>query len=400
MRFFGIFRVSISLMILVIVPWSIVLVMCLRVHTMPRPAAFDAADIHEIQKICHALESHRARYGDYPPDFSSNDPTAEIREHLQVAFPLRDHANDVPQNVDALTPADALHFWLNGLYTKNPYFPVTGKYDQRIEPMTKDEMFAEIHNLDSIKLLLRSGVEDISKTREFQNALAKYQLIRADQVRDRNQFLDVREFYRFNSGRLSGNHRYALRGSKTPLVYFRSGGYDDASFEGDPGMGVARPYQSLDSKPAFMKFEKPFSFQIVSAGKDGHFGMSSIRAVDAHSDDSHSDNLTNLSSTALGAVERQRQIIQAIRQRNLSPFMAIICTLVYPVIAAFRKPEDGLAVLRQSLKKQWNTNARSAAWTRILDRQRLRNRSSAINRLKAGHSVQPQSQDARTVQRL
>ena len=75
-------RISILLLFLVIIPWTIVLVTTLRVLLTNIPE-FDSKDAEEILALARSLDFYADKYGEYPPDFTSGNPRQEIDEHLQ-----------------------------------------------------------------------------------------------------------------------------------------------------------------------------------------------------------------------------------------------------------------------------------------------------------------------------
>ncbi len=86
-----------------------------------RPAAPDASreTLAEIQELTAALDAYRARYGEYPPDFSDwNVVTAHVRRVLP------DYQGPIPVG---LTPPQALVFWLSGFAEGDDPFALTGR---------------------------------------------------------------------------------------------------------------------------------------------------------------------------------------------------------------------------------------------------------------------------------
>ncbi len=120
------FRLDLATLTLLVVPWSLVLITIAYVHWLPEPPKYAQADQQELKGMARAVRLLASRCGSYPPDFSTDDPSAEIQKFLRRAFPSRDHQNDVPTDFASLNPANALYFWLRGLYRSQRY-PLTGK---------------------------------------------------------------------------------------------------------------------------------------------------------------------------------------------------------------------------------------------------------------------------------
>ena len=158
----------------------------------------------------------------------------------------------------------------------------------------------------------------------------------------------IRDSYNFDRRRLAANGEFSTNSSPAPLVYFRSDQYDKASVEDAKGWDGVSPYQSIDSSRDRRRYMAGTTFQVINAGRDGLYGMTAIRAVDAHLHDAHCDNLTNFLAVPLGQEQRLRQRKLAIQQRNVTPIMAMFCTFLFPIVMGLRSPEDGIAVLSVS----------------------------------------------------
>ncbi len=355
---------------------------------LPGAPTFDDRDAEEMKQIVAALESHRAKYGEYPPDFSTDDPAREIREHLANAFPLRDHEVDLPGNLDSLNPSNALYFWLRGMCTSNPQFPVTGGRNHLKPPMTIEEAVEEIESLDSIKLMRDKGV-NVEKTNEYQELFRSYEIMIASQMIEHDFKMYRNSLFPFVARKLNRNREYSAWSNSRPLVYFRSDSFTDPPTDTIGNEDIAFPYQSPESSRERVRYMAATTFQIVNAGQDGVYGSSSIRTSDAYLDDAHCDNITSFSFLPLGRTQLAKQRKTAVRQCMVTPLMAIFCTLLYPVAVALRRPEEGVSVLSRSLRAQWSNTKPSAAWKRILDRQRNRKRISAIDRMKVAHLSAP-----------
>ena len=385
-------RISISALFLVIMPWCIVIAMCIRVSMLPEIVPCDGRDVVEMQAIVAALNAHAAKFGSYPPDFSTDDPAKEIREHLKNKFPLREHTLDLPKNIASLNPRNALHFWLTGCFFNDPYFPITGKNLANLVPMTFEEMTVEIESLDSIRIMREKGVPNVELTPEYLSVVDDYTEMIADQQKEYQLASLIEPLHFFDRRRLARNGEYSTRSSAAPLVYFRSDRYNDAFAEETKEWDGIAPYQSPDSTHDHRRYMSPTSFQVINAGRDGLYGLTAIRAVDAYQYDAHCDNLTSFLSVPLGQEQRLKQRKSAIVQRNVTPLMAMFCTLLYPIVIGLRTPEDGIVVLSRSIQSQWSPP--SPLWKRILTRQRSRRRNSAINRMKVAHAER--NSDARS----
>ena len=151
-------RISIAMVFLAIVPWTIVLAAVLRVECIPDTPVSEVGDFQEMQSLTRSLDDYAAKFGEYPPDFTSGNPRQEINEHLRYIFPYRDAQLDIPAFVDDLGPDNALAFWLQGLYVNNPRFPLTGKVSRSQRPITDEEIMAEIEGDDFIALLKSQGI--------------------------------------------------------------------------------------------------------------------------------------------------------------------------------------------------------------------------------------------------
>lgn len=367
-------------------PWCIVVALCIRVAMLPDIVQYDIRDVREMQSIVAALKAHFAIYGNYPPDFSTDDPAKEIHDHLKHKFPLRDHTVDLPKNVESLNPRNALHFWLRGCFLNDPYCPVTGKHNANRTPLTYEEMIAEIESFDSIRIMREQGVPNVESTDEYCKLVDSYTEMISGQKQEFQKASLIEPLFSFEGRRLAKNGEYSTHSSPAPLVYFRSDRYDSAFAEVSKGQDGASPYQSPESSPGKRRYMNEATFQVINAGRDGLYGLTAIRAIDAHKYDAHCDNLTSFLNVPLGQEQRLRQKKLAIQQRNVTPLMAMFCTSLYPIVVALRKPEDGVAVLSRSLRAQWSNTPPSPFWKQILKKQRARKRSSAIDRMKVAHA--------------
>ena len=377
-------RISIAMTFFVIVPWMIVLATIVRFEFIPEvPPTFVGA-VDEMKRLTIALDSYAARYGEYPPDFTSRDPRKEIDEHLTRIFPQRDAQLDTPSFVNELGPDNALEFWLRGLCEDNPKCPLTGKVGADKAPLTNEQIKTKIYASDYIQLLISDGATPgpgLEQSKAYQDLLASYNILQEQQRKDFASLTERVPLFSFRIKRLSQRGAYHLRGCLLPLVYFRSDNYENAEFQGDPEWGVARPYRRelADGRSDFMA---PEQYQIICAGHDENFGTASIAATDAARYSGHLDNLTSFSPEPLGVdvlIEKRRQ---AKRIRNRSPFVALFCTcMLYPIVMSLRCHQDGIMLLEQETRRQCLAMQHSQSWRRRLARQKQTRRRQALVRM-------------------
>jgi len=186
--------------------------------------------------------------------------------------------------------------------------------------------------------------------------------------------------YRFKLLRLSPENTYCPRCCDAPYVYFRADSYADAEFAGKRSWGVAKPYRAvtIGKEAGFLESTR---FQIICAGRDGRFGGGSIVAADAVDYEGHADNFTNFSSQPLGNERLTARWKQAVAIRNLSPIVAVVCTLMYPFVLALRQREDGLFELARMMRRQWSSTECSATWKRTLEGQKKQRRVRVLRRM-------------------
>jgi prepilin-type N-terminal cleavage/methylation domain-containing protein len=192
----------------------------------------------EIGHLTSALEQYKLQLGgdEYPPDFTSGDPIAEINAHLLRKFRYRDARYDVPQNdLSTLDPFEALYFWLRG-FSPDPQRPI-------------------------------SGLGERTPLFEFDKA----------RLTDRDA---------------DGHPEYVpMEANNVPYVYYRKQSYLAASpwaqtYTAAKKFPVPKPYLSEVSSAAaaqanagsttafgLLNFAASEKFQIISAGLDGEFGV-------------------------------------------------------------------------------------------------------------------------------
>ncbi len=383
-------RISISLLFLVIVPWTIVLVATLRVLLTSIPK-FETKDAQEILALARALDAYAEEFGEYPPDFTSGNPRQEIDEHLQKIFPNRDQQNDVPAGIGDLGPDNALAFWLQGFHGNNAGYPLTGKIhlgrnrvtgEQIWVEMAEEDFLAEVYDDNGVSIVTSKRTIPVSS---FEDIRAQVQLWSSQQER--------RPLHSFNLQRLSKRDAYRPRCCDAPFVYFRAQGYSTAKFDDRPMWGVAQPYHatSMDGKTSFVESQR---FQLICAGRDSFFGMGSVTVDDAAYHQGHADNFTSFAIDPLGTQRMMAWREESVLARNLSPFVAAICMLAYPVFIAFRRKEDGLVELSRIVKKQMSSMECSDTWRRKLNMQKRRRRDQALGRMRTSETENNDSTQA------
>jgi len=166
----------------------------------------------EINQLDMACKAYKARFGDYPPDFTN---ATDLARHVRRAFPRYTGAPPA-----ALTGSEALHYWLAGPDGKgwpaNPRDPFTTPATSRIPP-----------------------------------------------------------FFEFDAGRLRGHEYYPPRipvPRSRPYVYFKAvNGAYDTNVQNCLG---AVPVEDTRVGTAMLTgWSNTNSFQIQSAGLDGKYGV-------------------------------------------------------------------------------------------------------------------------------
>ena len=383
---------SVALMGLVVLPWSLVVALTVQVRLLPNEPDADFADIREINRVAKALQSYAEIHGEYPPDFSSGDVRGEIEQHMALVFPGWDSSRDMPIDIADLGPHNALEFWLRGFYSDSE-FPMTGR---PIDPQRRD-----------LQRISQSQLQELEKVHGpiYYESIPDPSPSSAGQLRVMAQIPDSRSpFYEFPLRNLNMENGLMIGLSAAPLIYFRNGNYENAVYEPPKAeRGTARPYLAAMSQGSSYSWVNPNSFQLIAAGSDGHYGDgTAILAGAAYLHERHTDNLTNFSGSALGYNQAIQRKIRAIRTRNISPFLAIVCTLMYPVFLALRHHEDGLVILGQMFRKQWNSADYSETWRDILSGQKAERRQAALTRLRdaAGpHTIHRSSREVTTLSR-
>lgn len=194
----------------------------------------------EVANLVKALEAYKLEFGEYPPDFTTGEPVAEINRHLMRNFRYRNPNLDDPSKLAAypvdltrLDPMEALYFWLRG-FSPDVQRPISGQGERK-------KWFA----FEQTRLTDRDG--------------------------------DLHPEY------------VPPRGNDIPYLYYRHQTYVQATnwapLASNAGIQLAMPYRSEVSSVAAAAakasaspdqpqvfFANPETFQIISAGLDGEFG--------------------------------------------------------------------------------------------------------------------------------
>ncbi len=250
----------------------------------------------EINALDQAVKAYEAKYGDYPPDGSSE---AVLKRHMRKLFPrMREPditlmgklVDDEAGNAAAMDRSEALVFFLGG-FSKNIQHPVTGpggpiellsgatptKTDTDITKYqynaTRDNSFFDFN---TSRLTLNFDAHNKNAVALKSNDEA--QLGHTDAVYGGNDLLPTYQ---------------AVQGDNAPIVYFDSRTYGVVGTANGGGnlyngyyansVGGVRPYKSGQAiKPppygteqaafAAVAFQNPNTFQIVSPGSDLFFG--------------------------------------------------------------------------------------------------------------------------------
>ncbi|MEM8681298.1 MAG: hypothetical protein AAGF97_18280 [Planctomycetota bacterium] len=380
-------RISLTLMLLIVVPWTIVLSAWIAFATLPPPPTTLAKDAIEMEALGYALRQYRQRYGAFPPDFTSGNPRQEIDDHLRNIFPARDTERDVPPNVDSLGPDQALAFWLRGFCNDNIRFPLTGQVSFGTHPQTGDEILV---NADAVQV--EAEVYDASEGDELMMRHSMSRLIPTAVIEDPVLWRSVRrllprldelgqrtEFHRFGVAQQLGDFRYRLRCGETPLVYFRADRYHRAVHRAKPPWGTAVPYQRMTARE--ITFVEPNEFQIICAGADAYFGSPQGAFLEVYQP-GHADNLISGLPMPVGARPLQNRYLEARWLLRLSPLVAILCSCAYPLFLLLRDPGSHLNRLGTLIRRQSTEIELSPAWQDRLQAQHARHRADALTRLR------------------
>ena len=224
----------------------------------------------ELDNISQAFQAYKNKYGSYPPNFSDQ---AAIVRHLKRAFPRHlefpetiDALSPLGAPADALTPAEAVVFWLGG-FSSDPEHPLTGPGGPLARPLD----------------VTTSNIDD--RTFDFEFDKTRLTIGREIDVLDDD-----------TTGKLNPYpvlvYTYHPKNLNEPYVYFdTSRGKFDAlpDFNTDapnteltywpiyrvPGVtkGVVRALVNLDVATGQYEFMNPKSFQVLSAGTDDEWSL-------------------------------------------------------------------------------------------------------------------------------
>jgi len=237
----------------------------------------------EINALEGAVEQYLAKYGDYPPDGSSE---AVLMGHMRKIFPrmspqdrsllqqLVYHRTSGEFSEVAMDRAEALVFFLGG-FSDNPLNPLTGEGGPLRLIGTDPTVIASY---------------EYNATRD--NALFDFDLARLTigRASDTAPLLSTDEVLLGVDGPAHGGQdplpAYLARiGDPSPIVYFDSRTYGrlpnglyNGYLAGNGSVyGGLRPYMTAaigggTGNPADLQFHKRDTFQIISPGLDGIFG--------------------------------------------------------------------------------------------------------------------------------
>jgi type II secretory pathway pseudopilin PulG len=249
-------------LLVVIVMITILAGMLLPAVNRVRIKALNARIAMEIKNMERGFEAYKEKYGDYPPDFTDWDV---VERHVDTAWSHIERGNPAREwelfRMHAMhwnvSPAEALAFWLGGFST-NPKRPFTGKGGPFIRYVPNPSRPNEIHLVPNPDR--EPGVFEFDMSRVS---------------REHEGIVPVASPFRV----------YTPPGRNEPYVYFDSRRYaigyywPDQRLPADApirrGRGVARPYLSTrpsPSSPFGLEWVNKHTFQIISAGLDGHYG--------------------------------------------------------------------------------------------------------------------------------
>jgi len=222
----------------------------------------------EIAQLHNAVEEYKNQRGDYPPN--SVDP-ALLRRHILDAFPKIDNAElakIVPLLNQFLDPAEAIPFWLGG-FSSDPKHPFFGPGGPLVEyPVGSGNFFANPERNDSAMKFDKGRL-----------TLLKPAMLDAGPPEILGQLsYDDKQL---NPAAVEDSFPvYLPYKSEAPFVYFDARSYGITFYPPIPNdqTGAAKPYLSdrervaTTNKPLPYEWVNEDSFQIVSAGRDNHYG--------------------------------------------------------------------------------------------------------------------------------
>lgn len=244
----------------------------------------------EINALEGAVEQYLAKYGDYPPDGSSE---AVLMGHMRKIFPrmsvqdhgllqqLVRHRTSGTFSEVAMDRAEALVFFLGG-FSDNPINPLTGEGGPiKLWSGADLSVAGAASNLNNY---------EYNATRD--NAFFDFELGRLtiSRANDAAPLLSTDEVLLGANNPAHGNQDplpvyLARAGEPSPIVYFDSRTYGqlpnglyNGYLAGNGAVyGGLRPYMTSavgggTGNPADLQFHKRDTFQIISPGLDGIFG--------------------------------------------------------------------------------------------------------------------------------
>lgn len=257
---------------------------------MARIKAMNTRAKMEISSIEKAVESYKAKYQDYPPDFSDQQV---VLRHINKVFPRISPTERTTfmtriyaSGISSIDPAEALVFWLGG-FSDNKQLPFTGNGGPLI-----DTGSAYVYNSDR-----NIGPHSFDQGRLTLRTNSSGQMVSNDET----QILGL-------SGADDAFPVYLPQGMAVPFVYFDSRSYmrsypaTSGMPNGDPSattapsastitqiypptavlsstsIGVARPYRSdlvrtaTPSDPITFRWLNEKTYQILCAGLDDNYG--------------------------------------------------------------------------------------------------------------------------------
>jgi len=259
----------------------------------------------EVDALSQAVEQYMQKYGDYPPDGSSE---AVLNRHMRRLFPrmadpdltlLKKLTDAEPTNTlgsfssVAMDRAEALVFFLGG-FSDDPLHPLTGESG----PIKLSSNPVDSDNTNILNY-------EYNATRD--NSFFDFDLSRLTVARasDSASLLSTDESTLQSSTALFGGADplpvYLAGGAEpTPILYFDSRTYGSIGGAyngfGTASYGRVRPYKSgrnispppsggyasLDAAFAAIPFHNPSTYQIISPGLDGIYGsIVSVNPADA-----------------------------------------------------------------------------------------------------------------------
>lgn len=276
-------------MLVVIVIIGILAGILLPVLGVVQRKAINTTIAMDIKNLDSAVEAYKLKYDDYPPDFSNKD---RVRRHILKAWPNIDSLelqgmwtlfwvvpNDNTNHQSKVDPAEALVFWLGG-FSSDPRHPFTGKGG----PIAT--LPGPVYAINPDR---NTGMFEFDEGRLTQDVVGGALWSTDEVVLHGRPVADVDQF-----------PVYLVKKRQHPFVYFDSNTYlgmgsppapspilppvyPPVAFAGTTKIrGIATPYRSDKPRAPTPLDPVPFdwvnksTYQIVSAGLDGHFGSGNL----------------------------------------------------------------------------------------------------------------------------